>query len=137
MVAFCANKMLLASFSLVLILSVLAPPPGGEASLLAAAGSVIGVGSDIGGSIRMPAFFCGIFGHKTTPGKTKNRPDRQLLLTFVLMRLLFAEGVVSSENQYPPASGRQDEYLSLGPMCRYAEDLKPLLRIMAGPSASM
>lgn len=84
----------------------------------------------------MPAFFCGIFGHKTTPGRTKNHPHLQLSLTFVLMRLLCAEGVVSSENQYPPASGRQDEYLSLGPMCRYAEDLKPLLRIMAGPNAS-
>lgn len=42
---------------------------GGEASLVAAAGSLIGVGSDIGGSIRMPAFFNGVFGLKPTPGK--------------------------------------------------------------------
>lgn len=42
---------------------------GGEGSILGAAGAVIGVGSDIGGSIRMPAFFNGIFGHKTTPGE--------------------------------------------------------------------
>ncbi|KAM6949052.1 fatty-acid amide hydrolase 2-B [Aplochiton taeniatus] len=85
---------------------------GGEGSVIGAAGSVIGVGSDIGGSIRIPCFFNGIFGHKTTPG------------------------VVSNECQYPPASGRQEEYLSTGPMCRYAEDLLPMLSIMAGPNAS-
>lgn len=111
---------------------------GGEGSLLAAAGSVIGVGSDIGGSIRMPAFFNGIFGHKTTPGKTNCHLNVQLLLTFYLHLLdLFPVGVVSSDNQYPPSSGRQDEYLSLGPMCRYAEDLKLMLKIMAGPNANM
>lgn len=42
---------------------------GGEGSILGAAGSVIGIGSDIGGSIRIPAFFNGIFGHKSSPGK--------------------------------------------------------------------
>jgi len=41
---------------------------GGEASNLSAAGSVIGVGSDVGGSIRMPCFFNGIYGHKPTHG---------------------------------------------------------------------
>ncbi|XP_024143468.1 fatty-acid amide hydrolase 2-B [Oryzias melastigma] len=86
---------------------------GGEGSILASAGAVIGVGSDIGGSIRMPCFFNGIFGHKTTPG------------------------VVSCENQYPPTSGRWSEYLSSGPMCRYAEDLLPMLKIMAGPNVNM
>ncbi|XP_056156388.1 fatty-acid amide hydrolase 2-B [Lampris incognitus] len=86
---------------------------GGEGSILGGAGSVIGVGSDIGGSIRMPCFFNGIFGHKTTPG------------------------LVSNENQYPPASGRQEDYISTGPMCRYAEDLVPMLRIMAGTNAPM
>ena len=45
---------------------------GGEGSLLGAAGSVIGIGSDIGGSIRMPAFFNGIFGHKPSPGNRTN-----------------------------------------------------------------
>ncbi|XP_064193916.1 fatty-acid amide hydrolase 2-A-like [Anguilla rostrata] len=84
---------------------------GGEGSILASGGSVIGVGSDIGGSIRIPAFFNGIFGHKPTPG------------------------VVSNEGQYPPASEQQQSFLCTGPMCRYAEDLLPLLRIMAGPSA--
>lgn len=42
---------------------------GGEGGVLAAACSVIGVGSDIGGSIRMPAFFNGVFGHKPTTGE--------------------------------------------------------------------
>ncbi|KAJ8247911.1 hypothetical protein GJAV_G00251990 [Gymnothorax javanicus] len=84
---------------------------GGEGSILASGGSVIGVGSDIGGSIRLPAFFNGIFGHKPTTG------------------------VVSNEDQYPPASEQQQHFLCTGPMCRYAEDLLPMLRIMAGPNA--
>jgi fatty acid amide hydrolase 2 len=44
---------------------------GGEGAILAAAGSVIGIGADIGGSIRIPSFCNGIFGLKPTPG----RPD--------------------------------------------------------------
>lgn len=44
-------------------------------------------------------------------------------------------GVISNDCQYPPASGRHEDYLSTGPMCRYAEDLLPMLRIMAGPNA--
>ncbi|XP_068164912.1 fatty-acid amide hydrolase 2-A-like [Antennarius striatus] len=86
---------------------------GGEASLIAAAGAVIGIGTDMGGSIRMPSFFCGTFGHKTTPG------------------------VVSAEDTYPTFSGRQNEFLSVGPICRYAEDLLPMLKIMVGPNAHM
>src|SRR5262245_49216225 len=39
---------------------------GGEASLLSAAGSVIGIGSDFGGSIRIPAMLNGVFGLKPT-----------------------------------------------------------------------
>uniref|UniRef100_A0A6Q2Z2H4 Amidase domain-containing protein n=1 Tax=Esox lucius TaxID=8010 RepID=A0A6Q2Z2H4_ESOLU len=84
---------------------------GGEGSVLGSGASVIGIGSDIGGSIRIPCFFCGVFGHKTTPG------------------------VVSNDCQYPPMSGCYHDYLSTGPMCRYAEDLMPMLRIMAGPNA--
>jgi len=41
---------------------------GGEAGNIASGGAVIGIGSDIGGSIRMPAFFCGIFGHRPSRG---------------------------------------------------------------------
>ena len=39
---------------------------GGEAALIALRGSVLGIGSDIGGSIRGPAGFCGIYGFKPT-----------------------------------------------------------------------
>lgn len=42
---------------------------GGEGALLGAGASVFGVGSDIAGSIRVPALFNGIFGHKPTAGK--------------------------------------------------------------------
>ncbi|XP_052528955.1 fatty-acid amide hydrolase 2 [Tympanuchus pallidicinctus] len=82
---------------------------GGEGSALAAACSVIGVGSDIGGSIRMPAFFNGVFGHKPTTG------------------------VVPNDGQFPIAQGVRRSFLCTGPMCRYAEDLEPMLRVMAGP----
>ena len=39
---------------------------GGEGCLQSVGGSSFGVGADIGGSIRMPAFFNGVFGHKVT-----------------------------------------------------------------------
>lgn len=39
---------------------------GGEGAILAAGGSVIGIGSDIGGSIRIPTQFCGVYGLKPT-----------------------------------------------------------------------
>jgi fatty acid amide hydrolase 2 len=41
---------------------------GGEGCIQSAAASAMGIGSDIGGSIRMPCFFSGIFGHKCTTG---------------------------------------------------------------------
>ncbi|XP_041340591.1 fatty-acid amide hydrolase 2 isoform X4 [Pyrgilauda ruficollis] len=85
---------------------------GGEGCVLAAACSVVGVGSDIGGSIRMPAFFNGVFGHKPTTG------------------------VVPNDGQFPDAYGVRTSYLCTGPMCRYAEDLEPVLRVMAGPGVS-
>lgn len=85
---------------------------GGEGAIQAAAGSPFGLGSDIGGSIRMPAFFNGIFGHKPSPH------------------------VVSNDGQYPEAiSAEQDMFLGIGPMCRYATDLKPMLRIIADENA--
>ncbi|XP_042583298.1 fatty-acid amide hydrolase 2-B [Cyprinus carpio] len=84
---------------------------GGEGSIIGGGASVIGIGSDIGGSIRMPCFFNGIFGHK--PSKD----------------------VVSNDGQFPSCTGLQNDYSGSGPMCRYAEDLLPLLKIMAGPNA--
>ncbi|XP_058837567.1 fatty-acid amide hydrolase 2-A-like [Topomyia yanbarensis] len=81
---------------------------GGEGALQAAGGSPFGLGSDIGGSIRMPAFFNGIFGHK---------PSRN---------------VVSNDGQYPETVTKEaDRFLTIGPLCRYAVDLKPMLQIIS------
>ena len=67
-----------------------------------------GLGSDVGGSIRMPAFFNGVFGHKPS------------------------SGVVPSTGQHPIAHNQAQYYLSTGPLCRYASDLMPLLHILSG-----
>jgi fatty acid amide hydrolase 2 len=85
---------------------------GGEGCLQGAAGSAFGIGSDIGGSIRMPSFFNGVFGHK--PSKF----------------------VVSNNGQYPaPITTEQTSFLGIGPICRRAEDLLPLLKVIAGKNA--
>ncbi|XP_036613133.1 fatty-acid amide hydrolase 1-like [Trichosurus vulpecula] len=42
---------------------------GGEGALIAGGGSILGLGTDIGGSIRFPAAFCGICGLKPTSGR--------------------------------------------------------------------
>jgi len=82
---------------------------GGEGAIVGAGASPFGLGSDIGGSIRMPAFFNGVFGHKPTGG------------------------LVPGSGQFPVAMGAALRYLTTGPLCRRAEDLYPLLRILAGP----
>lgn len=85
---------------------------GGEGAIIGAGASPFGLGADVGGSIRMPAFFNGVFGHKCSPR------------------------LVPNEGQYPAAAGRVQDFLSTGPLCRRAEDLEPLLRIMGGPNAA-
>lgn len=83
---------------------------GGEGANLAASGSPFGIGSDVGGSIRMPAFFNGIFGHKPTCG------------------------LVSNKGQIPVAVGVIDSsFLVTGPMSRFCKDLKPMLEVMLKP----
>ncbi|KAF7493599.1 Fatty-acid amide hydrolase 2 [Sarcoptes scabiei] len=82
---------------------------GGEAALISSAGSLIGIGSDIGGSIRIPTFFCGIFGHKPT------------------------SHVVDLHGCFPYCGHQiREKFLVIGPICRYAVDLKPTLKCMIG-----
>lgn len=85
---------------------------GGEGAIVGAAGSPFGLGADIGGSIRMPAFFNGVFGHKPTGG------------------------LVPGTGQIPSPENAALRYNCTGPIARRAEDLMPLLRILAGPDGS-
>lgn len=82
---------------------------GGEGAIIGAGGSPFGLGSDLGGSIRMPSFFNGIFGHKPS------------------------SGLVPNTGQFPATDGEALRFLSPGPMTRSSEDLFPLLKIIAGP----
>jgi fatty acid amide hydrolase 2 len=80
---------------------------GGEAAAVASGCAAFGLGSDVGGSIRMPAFFTGIFGHKPS------------------------SGLVSNVGQYPSAYGTAQRMLCTGPLTHHAEDLFPLLNVLA------
>ena len=80
---------------------------GGEAAIIAAGGSPMGLGADIGGSIRNPCFFNGICGHKPSGG------------------LLPAAG------HWPPAPGRRARYCVTGPMGRTIEDLTAMMEVLS------
>ena len=82
---------------------------GGEGALVGSGGAPIGLGSDIGGSIRLPAFFNGVFGHKCTAH------------------------LVPNSGQWPEAVGEPTRMLAVGPIVRRAEDLMPVLGAIAGP----
>lgn len=82
---------------------------GGEGAIVGSGASPFGLGADIGGSIRMPAFFNGVFGHKATGG------------------------LVPGTGQYPLAENAALRYLCSGPIARRATDLMPLMRLLAGP----
>ena len=82
---------------------------GGEASIIAAGGSPIGLGSDCGGSIRSPAHFCGIAGMKPTTGR------------------------VSRTGHFPPVAGLMNRLWQIGPLARFVEDLILALRVIMGP----
>jgi Asp-tRNA(Asn)/Glu-tRNA(Gln) amidotransferase A subunit family amidase len=82
---------------------------GGEAAAIASGCSAGGVGSDGGGSIRVPAHFCGICGLKPTPGR------------------------IPSTGHYPPANSAFGWLGVVGPMARTVGDLKILFDVLCGP----
>jgi amidase len=85
---------------------------GGSSAALAAGYCALATGSDIGGSLRVPAFHCGIYAHKPT------------------INLCAARG----ETPPPfPAIPRDGDLAVIGPMARSAADLSLLLDVMAGP----
>jgi Asp-tRNA(Asn)/Glu-tRNA(Gln) amidotransferase A subunit family amidase len=82
---------------------------GGEAAAIAAGCSAGGVGSDGGGSIRIPAHYSGICGLKPTPGR------------------------VPSTGHFPGSAGPFAQLGVVGPMARYISDVQKLFEVMAGP----
>ncbi len=83
---------------------------GGEGALLGADASIIGIGIDGGGSIRVPSHYCGIVGLRPSVGRV---PDTG---TWPATRDV----------------GYRD-LMCVGPMCRYVEDLALLLPVISGP----
>lgn len=81
---------------------------GGSAAALAAGFTPLEMGSDIGGSIRNPAHFCGVYGHKPT------------------------WGVVSSKGHALPGQLAEPDIAVVGPLARSAEDLALAFGIVAG-----
>jgi len=82
---------------------------GGSAAALAAGLTGFEAGSDIGSSIRNPAHYCGVFGHKPT------------------------YGIVPPRGQALPGRVAQGDISVIGPMARSADDLALGLAAMAGP----
>ncbi len=82
---------------------------GGEAAAIAAGMSAGGVGSDGGGSIRVPAHFTGICGLKPTPGR------------------------IPSTGHFPPSGGPFALIGVVGPMARTVGDVRTLFQVMQGP----
>ncbi|MFP4533507.1 MAG: amidase [Desulfobacterales bacterium] len=91
---------------------------GGAAAALAAGLSALEIGSDLGGSIRVPAHFCGLYGHKPS------------------------YGIVPQKGHVPPPPGIfTGEYslaidmMAAGPLARNIEDVELALEIIVGPEA--
>jgi Asp-tRNA(Asn)/Glu-tRNA(Gln) amidotransferase A subunit family amidase len=82
---------------------------GGEAAAIASGCSAGGVGSDGGGSIRVPAHFSGICGLKPTPGR------------------------IPATGHFPESAGPFAMIGVVGPMARTVADLQTLFEVMAGP----
>jgi amidase len=85
---------------------------GGSAAALAAGFGPLSLGSDLGGSLRVPAHFCGIYAHKPTFG------------------LVPARGHTPPQ---VPALPRELDFAVVGPMARSAGDLTIALDVIAGP----
>ena len=85
---------------------------GGSSAALAAGFGPLSLGSDIGGSLRVPAHFCGVCAHKPT------------------------HGLVASRGQLPPglpALPGAVDLAVIGPMARCVDDLVLALDVIAGP----
>jgi amidase len=82
---------------------------GGEAATLAAGLSALGAGSDIAGSLRNPAYYCGIYGHKPS------------------------WGLIPTRGHGPPGIVTPTDISVVGPMARSAEDLALAMGVLAGP----
>jgi amidase len=85
---------------------------GGSAAALASGFGALSIGSDLAGSLRTPAHFCGVYAHKPTLG------------------LVAYRGMVLPAAPALPADG---DFAVCGPMARSARDLTLLLDVMAGP----
>lgn len=84
---------------------------GGEAAAIASCMTPGGIGSDLAGSIRIPAHFCGIAGLKPTVGR------------------------VPGDGQFPPSAGPYSLGAAIGPMARSVSDLALLFKVLAGIEA--
>jgi Asp-tRNA(Asn)/Glu-tRNA(Gln) amidotransferase A subunit family amidase len=84
---------------------------GGEAAAIASGCAMGGVGSDGGGSVRVPAHFCGISGLKPTPGR------------------------IPGTGHFPRGAGAFAWLGVVGPMARTVADVRALFDVMKGPDA--
>ena len=84
---------------------------GGSAAAVAAGMVALEVGSDIGGSIRVPAAICGVFGHKPSLGLIPTRG-----------------------HQIPGSDRAADTLNVVGPLARTAEDLQLAVDVLSGPA---
>lgn len=84
----------------------------GEAAAIAAGASPLGLGSDSGGSIRLPAAWCGLFALKPTQGR------------------------VPLTGHFPAIGHLSDPRTVIGPLARRAEDLALALQVIAGPDGA-
>ena len=85
---------------------------GGSAAALAAGLTGLEIGSDIGASIRNPAHYCGVYGHKPT------------------------FGICASDGHQLPDSWSFLDIAAIGPLARSAHDIETSLDIIAGPNAA-